>query len=241
MEALAYSPQEIRNIDRKIDGLLNRYAIPFESDRLLGDLIDREKIEANFFAKLVRAYIDPSYVWEENFEEFSVPVLIDYLQRSHRYYLEDRLPNIGQYIFLLSTNYPKGHPLIKAMSDFFTPYCAHLSQHIREEENNLFPYALDLYANVQVGARQPSILMSAYSVLDFADHHDDTEDVLRKFRKVLMAFEPCPMTETPYRILSNLLRHFEQDLEIHALIEDKVLVPKLWTLETQWAGQRSVK
>ena len=228
-------------MDRKIDGLLNRYAIPVESNRRLEDLIDREKIEADFFAKLIQAYIDPSYVWEENFEEFSVPVLIDYLQRSHVYYLNSRLPKIGQYIYLLSTNYPKGHPLIKIMSDFFTPYCAHLAEHIREEENNLFPYALDLYANVQSGTKQPSILMSAYSVLDFADHHDDTEDVLRKFRKVLMAYEPCAMTETPYRILSNLLRHFEQDLEIHALIEDKVLVPKLWTLETHWSGQHLSK
>ncbi len=235
MEALAYSPREIRFINRKVDGLLSRYSIPIDTDDCLAALIKETEIEATFFARLVQAFIDPTFVTEENFREFSVPVLVDYLQRSHEFYLYDRLPKIGQYIYLLALNYPEGHPLIKALGDFFVPYCQDLEKHIEEEEHNLFPYALDLFKNVEGGNTNPSILMSAYSVLDFAQHHDDTEEVLQHIRKVMAEYEPSRTNKSPYRILGNLLRHFEEDLQIHALIEDWVLVPKLWQLETEWA------
>lgn len=238
MEALIYTPKEIRFIDRKVDGLFRRYGIPEETDQVLATLVDELEIEASFFVDLVQAYLDPSSIREENFLQYSVPVLVDYLHRSHRYYLNDRLPKMGQYIHLIISDHQKKHPLLKILSDFFTPYCNHLEQHIEEEESNLFPYALDLYNNVSSGKTSPSILMSAYSVLDFAQHHDDTETVLRQVKQIIDFYSPTPTSRSPYRILSNLLHHFEEDLKIHAMIEDQILVPKLWKLETEWAEQR---
>lgn len=241
METLTFSPREVRFMDRKFDGLLRRYGIPEETDECLESLIQNNGIEASFFVKLAQAYIDPDSVQIENFQAFSVPVLVDYLRRSHTYYLNDRLPKMGQYIHQLLANYPQGHPLLRIMGNFFTPYCQHLEKHIEEEETNLFPYALDLHQNVQRESPYPSILMSAYSVLDFAQHHDDTEDELQKVRNLIARYDPPRTNKSPYRMLSNLLRHFEEDLQIHALIEDKVLVPKLWKLETEWAERLQIK
>ena len=50
-------------------------------------------------------------------------------------------------------------------------------------------------------------------------------------RNAILEYRPPITNQTPYRILISHLQAFEKDLFVHALIEDKVLIPRALQLE----------
>lgn len=50
-------------------------------------------------------------------------------------------------------------------------------------------------------------------------------------KAILLECEPSITNKTSFRVLIEQLNNFEKDLNIHAFIEDKVLIPKLFDLE----------
>ena len=70
-----------------------------------------------------------------------------------------------------------------------------------------------------------------YSVDRFLTEHHDTEDELKDIRQTIRLYEPPATNESLYRILLSQLQTFEQDLSVHAHIEEEVLIPKAKALE----------
>jgi len=50
-------------------------------------------------------------------------------------------------------------------------------------------------------------------------------------RNTILSYQPPSTNQTPYRILITQLQAFERDLAVHALIEDRVLIPRTLQLE----------
>ena len=73
--------------------------------------------------------------------------------------------------------------------------------------------------------------LSDFSLQFFIDSHSDTETDLFKVRNLILDYEPPTTNQTPYRILISQLHTFEKDLFLHAMIEDKVLIPRALSLE----------
>ena len=65
----------------------------------------------------------------------------------------------------------------------------------------------------------------------FRSHHHDTELDLREVRRSILYYNPPATNQTPYRILLSQLEAFEKDLAVHALVEDKVLIPRAMKIE----------
>ena len=74
------------------------------------------------------------------FDAFPVHIIVDYIQHTHVYYLQKKLPEIEQSILLLSDQYESQHPILVALRNFFLDYVQDLSEHIRAEETRLLPY-----------------------------------------------------------------------------------------------------
>ena len=70
-----------------------------------------------------------------------------------------------------------------------------------------------------------------YSLKTFVESHHDTEQDLSNVRNAILNYQPPATNQTPYRILITQLHAFEIDLSVHALIEDKVLIPRALQLE----------
>jgi regulator of cell morphogenesis and NO signaling len=72
-----------------------------------------------------------------------------------------------------------------------------------------------------------------YSISRFLDEHHDTEDELRDIRQTIRLYDPPSTNESLYRILLTQLQTFEQDLCVHANIEENVLIPKARQMEKE--------
>lgn len=187
-----------------------------------------------FIAALLRVFEEKLFS-PGDFAAFPLPLIVDYIQRTHIYYLEKKLPEIEQSIILLSGYYESQHPILAALQNFFRHYVKDLSDHIAAEETNLLPY-LGVLREASLSAAGFSrylLLRSEYSIDRFLREHHDTEDELKDIRSTIRLYEPPVTNESLYRILLAQLQIFEQDLCIHAHIEEEVLIPKALTLEKE--------
>ena len=186
----------------------------------------------DFIDTLLRVFEEKVFNARE-FDAFPIPLIVDYIQRTHIYYLEKKLPEIEQSIVLLSGHYESQHPILVALQNFFHHYVKDLSEHIRAEEMTLLPYLVLLQdaGHNAAGFSRFLMLRGEYSVDRFLSEHHDTEDELKDIRQTIRLYEPPATNESLYRILLSQLQAFEQDLCVHAHIEEEVLIPKAQAME----------
>ncbi|HWK06213.1 MAG TPA: hemerythrin domain-containing protein [Puia sp.] len=205
--------------------VMQRYAIaPPMSD---------SDVNPQFMAALLRAFEEKPFC-AGDFGPFSIELIVDYIKRTHVFYLQKKLPEIEQSILLLSGLYTSHHPILTALQSFFHRYCQDLTNHIQAEETKLLPHiALMHRAANEAGHFSEYILAcQEYSISRFLSDHHDTEDELRDIRDTIRLYEPPTINASLYRILLAQLQAFEQDLCVHAHIEDEVLIPKALQMES---------
>lgn len=189
-------------------------------------------INQEFLLTLLKAFEDKTFC-AADFDAFPLSLILDYIRKTHVYYLHKKLPEIEQSIYLLSGLYNAQHPILLSLQNFFHQYCAELSLHIQKEETLLLPH-IDLLDKCPDSFKQCSayiLSMDKYSIASFVEAHEDTEDELRDIRKTIRMYAPPSVNASLYRILLLQLQNFERDLCVHAHIEDEVLIPRALEME----------
>lgn len=170
-----------------------------------------------------------------DFAHFTTEVLLDYIRRTHVFYLSTKLPEIGQTIYSLSNGNAADKTLLTLLEASFTAYYRMLESHIREEETLLLPYISQLCNSLQdgPGSLSPLLLHGSQSIEAFEETHTDTEGELVQMRAIVQLYQPASENTSLYRILVSQLENFEADLNVHAFIEDEVLIPRAKQLESR--------
>jgi len=189
-------------------------------------------IQPEFLLALLDVFEDQESFSPENFNRFSLSTIVDYLRKTHTYYMNKKLLEIEQSILLLVSAYPSAHPILLLLHNFYTDYKNHLVKHIEMEERELLPYIAHLEKVTQ--GRESSLAETTISVRQFIDSHHDTEKDLQDVRTAILSYSPPAVNQTLYRILLSQLQVFEKDMAIHALMEDHVLLPRALELETKF-------
>lgn len=195
-------------------------------------------VDNEFITALLRSFEERTFT-AADFEPYRIGLIIDYIQRTHSFYLQKKLPEIAQSILLLSGHYESNHPILLILQTFFHRYCQELTTHIQEEERLLLPYIVKLN-NAGLAPYHFSEYVLAgqqYSIAEFLKDHHDTEDELKDIRETIRLYQPPTTNESLYRILLTQLQTFEQDLHVHARIEEEVLIPKALKLESEWQSR----
>jgi regulator of cell morphogenesis and NO signaling len=231
LNAKMHSPNSATFLGRyDIETTLN--SVPLE------ELAVEKGVNADFLIQLINSSYDPSSASVADFDGYPIPTLVDYLERSHRYYLQKTLPEIEQSILALELG-NRHNRLYALISRFFTDYRNALEEHFSYEEQRLFPYAKLLFRSKERWYLMPSlhVFLGQYSTAEFiANHSHKNETELRQVKTAFMNYEPPKENILPYHILLSQLKNFEEDLHIHALIEDKVLIPKMQSIESLLNG-----
>ncbi len=189
--------------------------------------------DTEFIQVLTRAFEEDVNFRFSEFNAFPIEVLVDYIQRTHWLYIHKTLHEIEQSLSLLNSAYPFGHELLEILNNFYLDYKHDLIHHIREEDDQLIPYVLFLKQTHDRGINQFEFFnrSNRFNIEKFFEQHDESDDLLEKIRKKIMAYDPPPTNGFIYGVLLNQFSLFEHDLKIHGLIEEQVLIPKALDLE----------
>ena len=169
-------------------------------------------------------------------KEFSVPELsfsdagaiIHYLKNSHRFYSDEIYPEILNTIKKMAeVNDSSEMNLVKK---FFTEYFSEVTEHLKYEDNIVFPYVLTLYE--QIENRVPEKRRKGYSVVEYREQHNDIEEKLEDLKKLLIKYLPQKDDHILRRNLLNSLFELDYDLNIHSQIEEHILIPLVEKMES---------
>lgn len=208
--------------------ILQRYD-PMQAHNLIYtyDELRELGIQPEFLMALLEVFENPVAFDPARFDDFSLTDIVAYIRKTHTYYINKKLPEIEQSIYVLKKGFPETHPLLLLLHAFYADYTRHLTAHIEVEERDLLPYILKLEGGQSINLDAASMK----SVSSFIAQHHDTEKDLEDVRNTILHYSPPAEQLTPYRILLSQLQVLEKDLAVHALIEDQVMLPRALFLE----------
>ncbi len=209
--------------------MFQRYGLSIEQNVPIQSIVDDRMMDVDFFIDVLNCYSEIESFNKKKYSKYSVPVLLDYLIKSHSFYRDKKLLEIEETVFKLLVTNNDSFNLPKLFQLFFNGYKHELLSHFELEEKELFPYAKALYTL----AKGRNCKLPIYSLEKFERQHDESERKLKALRKKITMFKPHKSDKSTFMVLLNQIDSLEKDLHIHAQIEDLVLVPKLVHIEKQ--------
>ena len=154
-------------------------------------------------------------------ESISIPALINYLKRSHHYFLHFQLPNIREKL-LRYVDKSENTELSQLVINFFDSYVKEVFSHMGFENKEIFTYVEDLLQ----GKKD-----NAYNIMKYAEKHEQTDVKLTELKNIIIKY--LPTNDDDYLSNALLFDLFSciEDLDSHGHIEDFIFVPAVRRLE----------
>jgi regulator of cell morphogenesis and NO signaling len=164
---------------------------------------------------------------KENYTLNDVSVIIQFLENSHTYYKQDKYPEIRDFIKQLHLKNDTDE--IKLIEKFFNEYFEEVTEHLDYEEEVAFPYFCEL---VNHKTKKDITGKNKFSVKEYKEHHSDIESKLGDLKNLLLKHISLKNDHVLRRKLLFSLFELEFDLNIHSLIEEMILIPIVYRIES---------
>lgn len=212
--------------------VLNRFGIRLGfQDKTIADICADKEIDLNFFLAIINAFHNHEYFPEDELQSFSSNLIVDYLRKSHIDFTRSSLPKIEASLTKLVENSKSSD--LKVIQSFYIKYKNELLEHIKDEEENAFPYVLELQKAYDLKTSPLPNSVVNYSIHSFEKEHTNVDEKLFDLKNIIIKYlEPNYKDKDCNEFLFELFQ-FERDLTDHARIEDKILVPKVMEIEKE--------
>lgn len=204
--------------------LLEHFEIDFAvSDKTVSTICRENNISESLFMVFANLYNGFHSKPDEIHSVDDILLILQFLKNSHDYYKNDKYPEIKNYIHAL----PKQpfNKEVMLIEKFFTDYFSEVVEHLDYEDETAFPYFRML------AGEQNNDAIYDFSVEEYRNHHTDIETKLTDLKNLLLMHIKITDQLPLRRKLLFSLFEFEYDLQIHALIEEKILLPLTEKLE----------
>lgn len=220
--------------DHNLVPVINRFDIYLGfGDKTIEELGIEQGLNLEFFLTILNAYHDHQYFPKKHLQSFPASLLIDYLNKSHHYYLDEKIPEIEALINNLEEKTDLDTETFLLLRNFFKGYKTELTNHIENEEKRVYPYVRKLEKMIEANKISDELKkeMASYSITDYEEEHDDVEEKLLDLKNIIIKYLPISEDDKPYYNILRELYTLENDLNDHSRIEDLILVPKVEAME----------
>lgn len=154
----------------------------------------------------------------------NINLVINFLQKSHIFYKEDKYPELKAYIKKLKEE--NENKDIGIIEKFFNEYFDEVLEHLDYEDLIAFPY-FDSLLRGEVSEH------SYFSVKEYQNHHSDIETKLSDLKNLFLKHIRIENSlKTKRKFLCSLFG-LENDLKLHLLIEEMILIPLIENIEKE--------
>jgi regulator of cell morphogenesis and NO signaling len=196
-------------------------------------------IDRDFYMDLMAVFHHPEDFQAKDFIDYPIDMVLDYLVQTHKLYLGKNLLEIDQAIEGLSRNKQDFEVLKNTLSIYFEDFKRHLTAHINEEENLVFPYIRALN-RADKGQAFDYDVNDKIKLMDYLmNHSDNLESDLHRLVNRLKEMSKEFQDSFAFNMLVTRLSVFELDLRIHGRMEDEVLMPLALGLEKEILGSEN--
>ena len=190
-------------------------------DRSIADVCEESGVDTDFFLLICNVYTFNNYVPSTAaILGTDMTGLVPYLEKSHNYYVDKRLPHIERHLDAIAQKL--GGRIGMVFISFFKEYKQEVVEHFMHEENKVFPHIRALMAGEQD---------TTYRMADFLHSHSDIEGKLGDLLNIVFKYVPPQVDDdNVLDVVYDILR-LSEDLKKHTFIEEKIMVPLVKHLE----------
>ena len=214
---------ELLTGDRRLLQLLPRFGIGLGfGERSVDHVCQMNHVSTELFLMVCEIYSDSSFKpGQKELQGIDMSDLLSYLKASHQYYLGERFPHIEEHLQnIIEASGPKFGPMLR---HFYDEYKKEVMRHIQYyEEEVVFPY-IEALVN---GQRTDS-----YKINEFVHNHTNIQDTLDDMMNILIKYLPGDILPKERIEISLDIMELSDDLNRHSLIEERVLIPYVESLE----------
>jgi len=165
-----------------------------------------------------RNYID----WEPDF-------LCDFIVNKHHKYVLKSLPELVQYTHKIASVHGDRHPELLEVESLFSDINRELLQHLKNEEEVLFP---SLKRVLNSGSVEFKTIMIS-EIARLSNEHELAGGTMDKIKIITHNYQVPADGCNTYKVTLKLLEQFEDDLHTHVHLENNILFPKALNFANQ--------
>jgi regulator of cell morphogenesis and NO signaling len=199
------------------------------SEKTIAEVCLEAKINPQVFITISNLYNNVEGDSIDNFSYTDIKDIINYLKKSHRYYLEEKFPEIKNNIQIMISENDESQ--IQLLANFYEEYLKEVSEHINYENRVVFPFIIEMIDNIKNAKKTAK--SSNYSVIEYKEHHEDIEEKLQDLKSLLIKYLHQKHDKIIRRKILFDLFDLEYDLNIHSRIEDNILIPFVEKMELE--------
>ena len=217
--------------DYRLLQIMSRFGISLGfGEKTITDVCHQCGVNADTFLTVINYVKDGAENRPQRVEHVSVASLLDYLKRTHAFFLSFLFPNI-RFHLLNAIDCSVQNEIAFLVLKFFDEYVEEVRKHMEYEETTVYAYVQKLIDGEFVSIENSQLL---------SRHHEAIESKLKELKKLFMQY--YPQTEINEKLNAVIISIYqaEEDLSIHCLVEDNIFVPAVRRLEHQ-AKTRQVR
>ncbi len=159
-------------------------------------------------------------------DQWSISFTIDYIINNHHVYLLEMIPELESLIDHLAKAHSATHPQLPMIRERFSEFKAELTEHLRDEEDIVFPSFKKLEESILQG-RLEEVSAFSDSINWMEEDHVLTGSSLKSLRNFCNNYVAPEHSSPGFKILFEELKKFEIDMHVHMHLENNVLFSKV--------------
>ncbi|MBP6230187.1 MAG: hemerythrin domain-containing protein [Paludibacteraceae bacterium] len=206
----------------KLLPVITRFGIPLGfGEKTVAEVCKQYAIPTDFFILVCNIYTHDEYAPSPaEIRKVDIHSLLAYLSSSHQYYLSERIVEIEASIQEMSKTCTNKY--FSTIETFYDGYKKEIVKHLEFEETSVFPYIQGLLSGEK---------NDGFGIQQFENNHTNIEEKLGDLKNIIIKYVPIDCASKERNKLLYDIFLFEEDLNRHTLIEDKILIPYVEIIE----------
>lgn len=205
---------EIIEQNNKLLLLMEHFNMDFTvGDNSIEEFCNSQGVNSDLFIALCNLYNGSNTIDFVPKNSFELNQIVDFLENTHKYYLDELYPEIKFYISKLSEINDSDD--MKMVEKFFESYFSEIKKHLAYEHDKMFPMLKSIISNDEISQNDFDKIRKI--------HHGDVETKLSDLKNLMLKHLHLVDKKGFKRKLLTAIFEFQFDLNIHSIIEDKVL------------------
>ena len=171
-----------------------------------------------------------------DFNTWELDLLIDYIEKKHHRYVEEKAPILLSFLLKLEQVHGAAHPELFEIKNLFKRTADELTQHMKKEELILFPYIKQMVeaARNKTPLSAPGFGSVANPIAMMMEEHENEGNRFEKIVAISNNYTPPADGCNTYKVTFQMLQEFESDLHTHIHLENNILFPKAIVLQEKF-------
>lgn len=216
--------------DYRLLQVMSRFGIKLGfGEKTIDEVCRQCGADTDTFLAVINYVKDGAANYPQSVENVDVASVLDYLQRTHHYFIDYLFPHIRWHL-LNAIDCSVKNEIAFLVLKFFDEYVEEVRKHMEYEETTVFTYVRRLVEGQPMPADRGHLL---------SRHNDDINSKLRELKKLFVQY--YPQSENNERLNAVIISIYqaEEDLSIHCCVEDNIFAPAVHRLEQMLSREAS--